>query len=155
MKASLGFLLIIGAILVASLGGCGADTLSFEETDQGSTGEVDAPAPTAVVDAFYTWYLGYPGNPWIDAAYRDRPELHPDAIADADALMSERQLGMGDPFLCAQARPGRVETQLVESDTHAARVEVTTDFEGHRFYVTLARDESHGWQITEIACETP
>lgn len=71
-----------------------------------------------------------------------------------DALLADLQLGMGDPFLCAQDRPGGFEVQLVEGSEMTAQVKVATSFEGHRFRVTVNWDEDT-WQITDVACNVP
>jgi hypothetical protein len=71
-----------------------------------------------------------------------------------DALLADPQLGMGDPFLCAQDRPGGFEVQLVEGSEMTAQVKVATSFEGHRFRVTVNWDEDT-WQITDVACNVP
>ncbi len=112
------------------------------------------PAPTTIVNEFYSWYLSYPGNVLVDAAYRDRPELSAEFVAEIDTTMADRQMGMGDPFLCAQDKPGRFEVKLVEGREDTAQVEVTTDFEGHSFRVTVGW-EQNGWRITNVACNAP
>jgi hypothetical protein len=121
---------------------------------QSAEQETARPAPTTVVNEFYSWYLSYPGNVLVDAAYRDRPELSAEFIGEVDKMMVDRQMGMVDPFLCAQDKPGRFEVQLVEGREETAQIKVSTDFEGHSFRVTVGWEQC-GWYITNVACDAP
>ena len=110
------------------------------------------PAPSVAINEFYRWYLNYQGNVLVDGAYRDRPELSTTLIAEVDEMMADPQMGMGDPFLCAQDKPGDFELQMVEGSENSAVVEVATDFENHRFRVTVIWNGNF-WQINDVACE--
>jgi|GEM_PF-718513 len=71
-----------------------------------------ANTPVGATTAFYSWYLGYPGdpaastgrNPLAGNAYRDAPFLSDALVAETDALLEEmRKTPAGyDPFLQAQ-----------------------------------------------------
>ncbi|MGC9349034.1 MAG: hypothetical protein ACP5JG_12895 [Anaerolineae bacterium] len=78
------------------------------------------PAPTPdiepgeVVNRFYRWYLGYPGNPLVERAYRTSPYLAPAFIDEIDETLSSMQAGGGDPILLAQDVPNDFSVEAVE-----------------------------------------
>lgn len=74
------------------------------------TGVTCGDTPAGRAYAFYTWYLGYIGEPsnyrlhnaFLDGAYTDSPFLTVEFIEEADGL---RATGGTDPFLQADAAP--------------------------------------------------
>jgi len=63
--------------------------------------------PTEVTHQFYRWYLGYPGNPLADKAYRASPYLAESMIQEVDETLASFEVGGADPFLLAQDIPER------------------------------------------------
>jgi hypothetical protein len=114
--------------------------------------------PEAVVNNFYKAYLDEVGagesrrNLLVDGDYRDLPGLHPDCVTMVDELLASFAAevpGGYDPFLQAQDVPEAIYTEpaIVEGDR--AYVPVTTSFAGHRFLVTLTREDGN-WMILRI-----
>lgn len=70
------------------------------------------PGPADVAEDFYYWYLGYPGNPLVEAAYRDSGSLSAAYIQRVDEMLAQ---GLRyDPLLCAQSLPESFQVQPVE-----------------------------------------
>ena len=110
--------------------------------------------PDLVVQSFYSWYLSYASgaegrNPMVDGAYRDRPELSADLVAEMDALLNGPDRVNYDPFLQAQDVPGSFELHEVVMDGDSARVVLSTDFAGHVLAIDLVRHDG-AWLIDEI-----
>lgn len=115
--------------------------------------------PETVVNRFYKAYLDEIGpagarrNPLVDGTFRDLPGLHPECIAQVDDLLAafaaSETPGGYDPFLQAQDVPEAIytETAVVTGDT--AYIPVTSSFAGHRFLVTLVRDNGT-WRILKV-----
>jgi hypothetical protein len=66
------------------------------------------------VTEFYRWYVGYPGNPLVDRAYRTSPHLAPGFVEEIDEMLGSMQLGGGDPLLLAQDVPRDFSVEEVE-----------------------------------------
>lgn len=111
-------------------------------------------SPDEVVNAFYRWYLGYPGNVMVDRAYRDSEYLTAELEVGVDAILDSFSGGGYDPFLCAQDIPDSITVSepIVSGDT--ATVSANTSFAGHGFEVVLRMDQD-GWQINAINCNGP
>ncbi|MHB1296279.1 MAG: DUF3828 domain-containing protein [Anaerolineae bacterium] len=119
------------------------------------TAAIEADAPEQVVQGFYGWYLEYAGgeepkNPLVDGAYRERAELAPELIAEADALVESPEGIHFDPFLQAQDVPTEVSVGAAEIEGDSATVQVTTSFAGHLLDVDLVRMDG-AWRIRHIA----
>jgi hypothetical protein len=115
--------------------------------------------PETVVNRFYESYLAAvrsgegPGSVLAEGGYREMAGLHPDWVAQVDALLrqfaeSERPGGY-DPFLMAQDVPEAIFTEPAIVDGETAYVPVTSSFAGHRFLVTLTRIDG-AWLIRRI-----
>jgi hypothetical protein len=63
--------------------------------------------PSEVVNRFYRWCIGYPGNPLVDREYRNSPDLAPTFIESVDTALASMDLGGADPLLLAQDIPER------------------------------------------------
>lgn len=116
--------------------------------------EVERITPDLAVEGFYTWYLEYcnPGegrNPLVDGAYRTRPELAPELVAEMDALLNGPEHVNYDPFLQAQDVPSSFELREVVMDGDLARVVLSTDFAGHMLAVDLIKRDGN-WLIRNI-----
>lgn len=85
---------------IAVLGGCG---LFAREPEL---------SPQEVVNAFYRWYIGYPGNPLVDRSYRESPYLADSFVAEVDEIAEEGF--MADPILLAQDIPERYSVDEAE-----------------------------------------
>jgi hypothetical protein len=108
-------------------------------------------APEEVVEGFYWWYIGYPGNPMADGVYRSSEYLADEFVQKVDAIIASFDRGGYDPFLCAQDVPGEltVEEAVVSGD--GASLAVHTSFEGHTFTVELRRVDGR-WRISDVIC---
>ena len=126
-----------------------------EQPRQGCAGQPTTEVnPQEVVQAFYTWYLSYPGNPLADRAYRSSPYLTPGFMQKLDGILASSQGGGYDPVLCAQDKPERFSTSLMNYQPPQALVGVTTSFQGHSFQVAL--NNTNGlWKISDVTCGQP
>lgn len=109
--------------------------------------------PRGVTESFYRWYLdeAEERNLLVEGAYRDSDLLSEDLIASVDALMSDRSLGFGDPFLCAQDRPVSFMVEALDADS----VVVHEFFGGNPDPTSLVVDLEEGevgWQLSSITC---
>lgn len=128
-----------------------------------AAGEAASPAPEAVVESFYAWYLTANGydeasgemrNSLVDGSYRERPELAPEMIERVEAILASFAEGPGggyDPILCAQDIPTGISTGEAEFTGETARVPVETSFEGHSFIVELTQLEGQ-WLMSDVLC---
>ncbi len=107
--------------------------------------------PLEVTNAFYSWYLAYPGNPLADRAYRSYPNLTPGFVQKVDSIVGASQGGGYDPILCAQDKPERFTAELVNLQPPQALVGVRTSFPGHGFQVAL-NNPSGIWKISDVTC---
>jgi len=86
--------------------------------------------PEEVVEAFYHWYLGYPGNVLAERAYRDSEYLSQEFVVEVDELLDSFSMGAYDPFLMAQDIPTAITVQDVSLDETQATVTVQQDWSG-------------------------
>jgi hypothetical protein len=111
-------------------------------------------SPTEVVNQFYRWHLGYPGNPLADRAYRTNTDLAESFIAKVDEMMAASQVGRADPFLLAQDVPERFAVYSAIEGDGEATVLVDLYWPGNatpvRREVTLRFLEGR-WQITGVS----
>jgi hypothetical protein len=91
---------------------------------------VASTAPEDVVDAFYYWYLGYPGNPMVDRAYHDSEYLTQAFKAEVDDILSSFTGGGYDPFLMAQDIPADITVRNASIDGNQAYVTVSQRWAG-------------------------
>ena len=149
----LGLKLTVGAILalslatilllVGGLSGCGAAKAPVTATPDGG--------PQAAVEAFYNWYINYPGNPLVDDAHRDSPHLTGDLLQRVDQVRASFTHGAYDPILCAQDIPNRIDVKAVSITGEVATVAVETDLGGHALTLTLKRIDG-AWRIDDTGC---
>lgn len=106
--------------------------------------------PRGVTEAFYAWYLGQvPPAPEGD---------YPFLTAELNARIqgAERELGGGDPVLCAQDVPAWVAVDVAMAGHDEASMLVRTFFannpDAHLLTVHLVRGDD-AWQIDDIVCE--
>ncbi len=111
--------------------------------------------PTEVTNQFYRWYIGYPGNPLVDKAYRASPYLAESLIEEIDDTLASFEMGAADPILLAQDIPERfaVETaKAVEGDQATVLVELY--WSGNETpsvrEITLAKRDGE-WKIIDIS----
>jgi hypothetical protein len=143
-------LAVIGVLLGISLvtSGCQGAARAAEE-------------PATVVEAFYKWLIGYPGNAAADRAYRSSEYVTAEFVARIDTTLESMGPGGADPFLCAQDIPqsfsiGDVTVAgksasvvLREAWNPGTSYEITRDLT-----VTLRLVDGH-WRIDRIACPGP
>jgi hypothetical protein len=118
------------------------------------TGVTARMTPEQVVESFYWWYAGYPGNPLADGAYRSSGNLTGEFIQKIDEIVASFDRGGYDPFLCAQDVPEEftLDEPATVSEDKASLV-VHTSFEGHVFTVELRQVDGCGrWQISDVIC---
>lgn len=87
--------------------------------------------PAAVTEAFYRWYIGYPGNAAADGAYQGSPYLAQSYIERIDALRTAETRGGADPFLLAQDVPARFEVGEAVIDGDRASVTLSLYWAGN------------------------
>jgi hypothetical protein len=108
-------------------------------------------SPEEVVEAFYWWYTGYPGNPASDGVYRSSQYVSAEFAQRADGLIASGEDGGYDPFLCAQDTPGQISIEETIASSDEASVLVRTSFEEHTFAVQLRQSEGR-WAIDDVVC---
>ncbi len=108
-------------------------------------------SPEEVVEAFYWWYTGYPGDPASDGIYRSSPYVSAAFVQRADALIASGENGGYDPLLCAQDVPGQISVEETIASSEEASVLVRTSFEDHTFAVQLRPIEGR-WVIGDVVC---
>lgn len=124
----------------------------------------DTLTPRGVTENFYTWYLeqwrmahttANASNPLMDGLYREYRFLTEAMIARVDEEIANREIGSGDPFLCAQDIPQYFWAQDVGTAGDEATVMVEAFFQGnpipHNLVVSLAKADNQ-WYIAEISC---
>ncbi|MBN1247728.1 MAG: DUF3828 domain-containing protein [Anaerolineae bacterium] len=87
--------------------------------------------PAEVTEAFYRWYIGYPGNVVADDAYRTSPYLAQEKIDQVDAMRAAETRGGADPFLLAQDIPERFEVGEATIDGETATVPLALYWSGN------------------------
>lgn len=122
--------------------------------------------PAGVVDAYYTWYLGYVqpdaqgniANPLTDRAYGFSPYLTERLIAEIDEMVSSSEILAADPFLLAQDVPSSFAVEEISATESDATVLLRGWFAGnpesHDVLVTLTRGVDF-WQIDRISADIP
>ncbi len=110
-----------------------------------------AMTPEEVVEAFYWWYTGYPGDPTTEQIYQSSVYVTQEFSQKADEVITSPGQDAYDPFVCAQDMPKRftVEEALVSPDE--ASVLVHTGLEEHEFSVQL-RQVGGRWAISDVVC---
>lgn len=111
-------------------------------------------SPIEVVNRFYRWHLGYPGNTLADRAYRTNTDLAESFIAVVDEMMAGPEAGRADPFLLAQDIPERFATESAIDGDQEATVVLNLYWEGNS--TPLQREVrlrflDERWQITGVA----
>jgi hypothetical protein len=151
-KFALSVLAVTVALSIA-LGGCSpAPAASLA---QGS--------PQVVVEGFYRWHTGYPGNALADGAYRSSEYLTEGFIQRVDALIAsfEDSKGGYDPFLCAQDVPGTLTIGKVDVTGEMASVELNeiwnpgTEHEMVSHALVKLRQIDGTWLIDDVWCLEP
>jgi hypothetical protein len=112
-------------------------------------------SPTEVTNQFYRWYIGYPGNPLVDKAYRASPYLAESMIEEVDETLASFEVGGADPFLLAQDIPERftVEAATVADDRATVRVYFywwSGDENPSVREITLAKRDGE-WKIIDVS----
>ncbi|MBN1316876.1 MAG: DUF3828 domain-containing protein [Anaerolineales bacterium] len=130
----------VGILLVSLLCNCSKPAPSTQPPEQ-------------VVESFYRWYLGYPGNPLVDRAYRENDLLAESYIQEIDALLASLDGGHFDPFLMAQDIPVKVEVMETFLSGNTAMVTLQQWWGGNdvprNILIELELSEE-GWLIAGI-----
>jgi hypothetical protein len=140
---------IIGALLLC-LSICPVVTLGGCATRSGSRSPVD---PAEVVNRFYRWHLGYPGNTLADKAYRTNTDLAESFIAAVDEMLAASEMGLADPFLLTQDLPERFTVESRAEGVEEATVLLNLYWAGSSTPVqreVALRFLEGRWQITHV-----
>jgi hypothetical protein len=130
----------------------------------GQAAEKDAAEAASTVEQFYRWYLGYPGNPFAERAYRQSLLVADAFKAELDAAMDAMIAagpGGADLVLCAQDIPGdmRYGAAAVSGDTATATVTQVwnpgTEFEMLRDLTVRLEKVDGKWLVSGISCPPP
>lgn len=166
-KLLLALLVMVIAIPVVVL--IGGRALYGLNTEKGQVQEVvaagsEAEEATAVVEAFYRWYVGYPGNPIVERAYRQSPLLSEAFVTELDETveaMIASGPGAADPVFCAQDIPGELRYGPAEVSNERVAVTVEqvwnpgTEFESIRDLTVEVQKVAGEWLISDITCPAP
>jgi len=136
------------AILTAVAGGCRPAPAAQEN-------------PTEVVEQFYRWYIGYPGNPLAEQAYRTSEYLTAEWVQEVDQTIAASDRGAYDPFLCAQDIPPSFTVGEAMPTGEEATVTVyqmwnpDTEYEFTRDLTVTLQLVSGEWKIARVTCPDP
>jgi hypothetical protein len=142
------------ALLVSS---CGSDAAISAPSESAP----EAETPEGVVESFYRWYLGYPGNAMADGAYQSSEYLSEGFIQEVDQAIASFERGSYDLFLCAQDVPAdfAVGAAVVSGDEANVVVDEIwnpdTDYELIRQLDVSLQQIDGVWLIAGIACPAP
>jgi hypothetical protein len=109
--------------------------------------------PEQVVEEFYGWHLGYPGNALVDRAYRSSDHLAPSYIEEVDALLDSFDKGGFDPFLLAQDLPEEITVEDAIIEDEIATVLTHQKYGGNpvlRDLIVELASTDDGWKITGV-----
>jgi hypothetical protein len=112
-----------------------------------------SPPPEQVVEEFYRWHLGYPGNSLVDRAYHDSEYLAPSFVREVDELLNSSDKGGFDPFLLAQDMPEEITVEDAVIDNGVAMVLTHQKFGGNpnlRDVTVELAPIAERWKITAI-----
>jgi hypothetical protein len=135
-------LLFLAVAAAVALGGCG---LLKQEPELN---------PQEVVTKFYRWYIGYPGNPLVDKAYRDSPHLAESFVEEVDEALAGGF--RADPILLAQDIPERFTVEEMETSGDQAKVMVYLYWSGNETPAERIVDLeliAGEWRITNVSME--
>jgi len=145
----------VAVALSVVLGGCSPAPASS------ATSETSAATPEEVVERFYDWYIGEPGNKLAGGVYRSSEYLTAEFVQQVNQIITSFDKGGYDPFLCAQDVPGNltVEEAVVSGEEALVVVHEVwnpgTEYELiHDVEVTL-RKVDEAWKVAGIACAAP
>jgi uncharacterized protein YceK len=144
------FVFSMMVVLAVVLSGC---------TPVRALSKVKTAAPEEVVESFYDWHLGYPGNVMVGRAYRSSEYLTQEFIEKVDEIIASFDKGGYDPFLCAQDVPGDlVFDKAVVSGGEASVIvhEVWnpgTEYEAITDVLVNLRMMDGQWKISDIFCK--
>lgn len=123
-----------------------------------ASSEAMSATPETVVESFYNWYAGYPGNSLVDGAYRSSEYLTEELIQKVDGIIASFDKGGYDPFLCAQDIPGKFAIEKAVMSGEEASVIVHeiwnagTQYELNRDVIVVLRVVNGQWKIADIIC---
>lgn len=123
--------------------------------------EAMSATPETVVESFYNWYIGYPGNPLVDGAYRSSEHLTTEFVRKVDEIIASFDKGGYDPFLCAQDVPGSFTVDKAVVSGEEARVVVHgiwnpgTQYELNHGVTVILRMVNGQWKIADVICPVP
>jgi hypothetical protein len=112
------------------------------------------PAPEDVIEGFFNWYTGYPGNPTADRILATNPVVTAGLVEKVETILSSSDLrGGGDPILCAQERPRAFTVEVIDRSADSVTAVVHSEFEGHTIYVGMMKVDGE-WKIADVSCPT-
>jgi len=126
-----------------------------------ASSEAMSVAPETVVESFYNWYLGYPGNTIVDGAYRSSEYLTTEFVRKVDEIIASFDKGGYDPFLCAQDIPESFTVDKATVSGEEASVVVHeiwnpgTQYESVHNVTVALRMVDGQWKIADVICLAP
>jgi len=124
-------------------------------TAGGASGAAGTPAD--VVQAFYSWYLRFSGNPYTSGAPEMAQYVTPELVARLANPAKGTPGKAVDPFVCAQNPPASFTagTPTISGD-HATVVVQTQNGSGTNNDITVSLVQRDGtWQIDNVTCASP
>jgi hypothetical protein len=124
-----------------------------------ASSEAMSATPEKVVESFYNWYAGYPGNLLVDGAYRSSKYLTTEFARKVDEIIASFDKGGYAPFLCAQDIPENFTVDKAAVSGEEASVVVHEIWNPGTQYelihdVTVALRVVDGqWKISDIICQ--
>jgi len=92
------------------------------------------------------------GNPLVERAYRQRPELSPEFVQNMDTLLDANEFLGYDPFLCAQDILQQIVVDGWQINGQDVLLKINSSFTGHSFQVALRKQDSQ-WFINDVLCQ--
>jgi len=120
--------------------------------------QVMSTPPETVVERFYNWYAGYPGNSLVDGAYRSSEYLITDFVRKIDVIIASFDKGGYDPFLCAQDKPENfaVDQPLVSGEEANITVHeiwnAGTQYQLSHDVTVILQMVNGQWKIADVIC---
>lgn len=164
-------ILIVAAIALLGLAGCGGDDEGSDSPATETRSESEATTVTEATEAPESEDEAIAGaqatleavigrdlqdGRYIEGAYRTDPNLTPRMIGEIIRLEAEGGPGFDfDPFICAQSLPRAIDYEAVAVGDEEITFEASFDFGGAFTSVNTYRmlHGQNGWQLDSIGCD--
>jgi hypothetical protein len=118
------------------------------------------PMAIEVVQSYYDWHWGFPGNVMAEGAYRSSEYLTESFVDKVSEVAASFDRGGYDPFLCTQDVPGNiiVHDEVTRLGDTATMVVCElwnpgTDYEGAGGVVVELQVMDGEWRISNTVCQ--